>query len=52
MTLESWVGAVLWPASTARVPLSPPRPHAQMVAVCCPRPLPSGRLPSVAPSLL
>ncbi|CAI9572123.1 unnamed protein product [Staurois parvus] len=35
MSLESWVGAVLRPDSTARVPLSPRAPA-------------QGRLPSVA----
>ncbi|CAI9541685.1 unnamed protein product [Staurois parvus] len=61
MTLESWVGAVLLPDSTARVLLSPrdpclgvgcrllpEAPARWYVTACCPRPLPSGRLPPVA----
>ncbi|CAI9583831.1 unnamed protein product [Staurois parvus] len=44
MTLESWVEAVLWPVSTARVPLSPRVVGWRLL----PEPLPRGRLPPVA----
>ncbi|CAI9591019.1 unnamed protein product, partial [Staurois parvus] len=48
MTLESWVGAVLWPVSTARVPLSPRGPCPVVGCRLLPEPLPRGRLPPVA----
>ncbi|CAI9615089.1 unnamed protein product [Staurois parvus] len=61
MSLECWVGAVLRPDSTARVPLSPQDPcpgvdcrllpEAPCPVVgfpCCSRSLPRGRLPPVA----
>ncbi|CAI9623583.1 unnamed protein product [Staurois parvus] len=48
MFLESWVGAVLRPDSTARVPLSPQDPCPGADCRLLPRPLPSGRLPPVA----